>query len=167
MATIEHQLIPGFRPETGLERRLLRDPELRRGWAWGQPRDGHPEGAVGNHVGAMLRAIRDDDPHRADLRLLTLLHDTFKRCRGRDHALVAREFAERHGCPQAIAQTVALHDSPYWVWHRRGGDPVLLEQILAQAPDRALLVHFVRLDAATHGKDQRFLRWFDAHTAGE
>ena len=33
--------------ETELERRLLADPELRAGLAWGEPRWGHPEGAVG------------------------------------------------------------------------------------------------------------------------
>jgi hypothetical protein len=164
----EGAVIPGFAPESGLERSLVRDPELRRGWAWGRPRRGHPEGAVGRHVAAMLAAIPADDPLRADLRLLTLLHDTFKfRVRegggyspDNDHAVLAREFAERHGCPERIAATLELHDAPYWVWHRRGGDRALLEEILARAPDRELLVRFVELDAATLGKDQAFLRWF-------
>jgi hypothetical protein len=168
-------MIPGFTPESDLERALLREPELRRGWAWGRPRRGHPEGAVGNHVAAMLAAIAPDDPRRAELRLLTLLHDTFKfRVQdggpwspGNDHAELARRFAARHGCPEAIATTLALHDAPFWVWHRRGGDPTLLAELLERAPDADLLIRFVRLDAATLGKDQRFLRWFDAATAEE
>jgi hypothetical protein len=163
-------VIPDFAPESSLESRLTRDPELRRGWAWGRPRHGHPEGAVGNHVAAMLAAIRPDDPLRADLRLLTLLHDTFKyRVRegapwspDNDHAELARAFAERHGCPQRIALTLALHDAPYWIWHRRGGDRALLAGVLANAPDRALLLRFVALDASTHGKDPAFLEWFRA-----
>jgi hypothetical protein len=153
-----------------VERALLDEPELRRGWAWGAPRDGHPEGAVGNHVAAMLAAIAPDDPLRADLRLLTLLHDTFKfRVRGgepwspdNDHADMARAFAARHGCPLRIARTLELHDAPYWVWHRRGGDRALLAEILARAPDRELLIRFVELDASTKGKNPSFLAWFQA-----
>jgi hypothetical protein len=163
-------MIPDFAPESVLERSLVTEPELLRGWAWGSPRHGHPEGAVGNHVAAMLRAIAPDDPLRADLRLLTMLHDTFKyRVRAgepwspdNDHAELARAFAERHGCPRRIAATLELHDAPYWVWHRRYGDPALLAEILARAPDRELLVRFIELDAATCGKDQAFLAWFQA-----
>jgi len=160
-------VIPGFHPETAVERLLLGEPELRRGWAWGRPRRGHPEGAVKHHVAAMLAAIAPDDPRREDLRLLTLLHDTFKYREGTDHALLAREFAERHGCPERIAETLALHDAPYWVWHRRDGDPALLDEILERAPDRELLIRFVRIDASTRGKDPAFVHWFDANTAGE
>lgn len=159
-----------FAPETTLERSLASDPELRRGWEWGHPRSGHPEGAVGNHVAEMLAAIAPDDPRRAELRLLTLLHDTFKYrvCDGmpwspdNDHAELARRFAQHHGCPLTIAATLALHDAPYWVWHRRGGDPALLAEILAQAPDRDLLERFIELDASTAGKDPGFLEWFTA-----
>ena len=45
------ELIPGFVPEDDTERELAGDPTLREGWAWGKPRKGHPEGAVGAHVG--------------------------------------------------------------------------------------------------------------------
>jgi len=45
------ELIPGFEPETDLERQVVTEPELLEGLAWGQPRAGHPEGAVGTHVG--------------------------------------------------------------------------------------------------------------------
>jgi hypothetical protein len=163
-------VIPWFAPESALERALTDEPELRRGWAWGRPRAGHPEGPVGRHVAAMLAAIDPDDPLRADLRLLTLLHDTFKfRVRGgepwsphNDHAALARAFAERHGCPQRIALTLELHDAPYWIWHRRGGDRALLADVLSRAPDRELLIRFIALDASTHGKDPAFLKWFRA-----
>src|SRR5918997_1165459 len=47
--------VPGFEPETDTERRLACDPVLREGWAWGEPRSGHPEGAVGAHVADLLR----------------------------------------------------------------------------------------------------------------
>jgi hypothetical protein len=166
-------VIEWFVPESDVERRLLEDPQLQRGWAWGKPRHGHPEGAVGRHVQAMLAEIAPDDPLRRDLRLLTLLHDTFKvdardglpYSPDTDHAQMAARFADRHGCPRRIADTLALHDAPYWVWHRRGGDRALLEQILERAPDRELLRRFVELDASTHGKDPEFLAWFRRETA--
>ena len=72
-------MIPGFHPETAVERSLLGEPELRRGWAWGRPRRGHPEGPVKHHVAAMLAAIAPDNPRREDLRLLTLLHELRRR----------------------------------------------------------------------------------------
>ena len=167
-------MIEWFVPESELEQRLLHDPQLQRGWAWGSPRHGHPEGAVGRHVAMMLQKIAPDDPLRADLRLLTLLHDTFKvdareglpYSPDTDHALLAKRFADHHGCPRRIADTLALHDAPYWVWHRRGGDPELLEQLLDSAPDRELLTRFVELDAATLGKNPAFLEWFRASTRG-
>ena len=71
-------MIEWYVPESDLEQRLLEDPELQRGWAWGSRRHGHPEGAVGRHVAQMLTEIAPDDPLRRDLRVLTLLHDTFK-----------------------------------------------------------------------------------------
>jgi len=43
-------------PRTDLESRLLADPELQAGLGWGSPRHGHPEGSVGEHVRALLRA---------------------------------------------------------------------------------------------------------------
>jgi hypothetical protein len=167
-------MIEWFVPESELERRLLEEPELQRGWAWGSPRRGHPEGAVGRHVQMMLDSIPDDDPLRADLRLLTLLHDTFKMHAREglpydpdsDHAELAGRFARDYGCPKRIADTLTLHDAPYWVWHRRGGDRGLLEQILDRAPDRELLIRFVEIDAATLGKDPAFLEWFRASVDG-
>jgi hypothetical protein len=163
-------MIEWFVPENDLERRLSEDPDLQRGWAWGSPRKGHPEGAVGRHVAAMLDAIAPDDPLRQDLRLLTLLHDTFKvdareglpYSPDTDHAQMARRFAEHHGCSKRIADTLALHDAPYWVWHRRGGDVELLERVLSLAPDRELLTRFVELDASTLGKNPAFVEWFSA-----
>jgi hypothetical protein len=95
--------LPAFRPETALEGALFADPDLRAGLAWGAPRPGHPEGSVGHHVAAILRCIDDRDPQRADLRVLALVHDAFKRAvdstagwsRDNDHAVLARRFAKR------------------------------------------------------------------------
>ena len=52
-------LVPGFTPETELERAVAEDPELRVGLAWGKPRSGHPEGSVGAHVADLLEEIEN------------------------------------------------------------------------------------------------------------
>jgi hypothetical protein len=72
------ELVPGFVAENDLERALTAAPELRRGLAWGRPRFGHPEARVGLHVAAILRRIGDYPRSRSDLRLIALVHDSFK-----------------------------------------------------------------------------------------
>jgi hypothetical protein len=51
------ELVPGFEPESDLERALVAEPELLEGLAWGRPRFGHPEARVGLHVAAILARI--------------------------------------------------------------------------------------------------------------
>jgi hypothetical protein len=38
-------------PETPLERRIVEDPELIRGAAWGKPRSGHPAAVTATATG--------------------------------------------------------------------------------------------------------------------
>jgi 2'-5' RNA ligase len=113
----------------------------------------------------MLDAIGADDPLRAELRLVTLLHDTFKYRDEKTHPELAARFASAHGLPERIVETLRMHDAAYWVWHRKDGDPELLERVLARAPDLGLLTRFIELDAATEGKDPGFLAWFRAAQA--
>ena len=117
-------------PSTPLEERLLAAPEIRAGLAWGSPRWGHPEGAVGEHVAALLARIADDDPLRDDLRVLALVHDSFKAAirpgerwaRDNDLAGLARRFAERFTDDERLLAALELHDEPYWIW-RNAGSP--------------------------------------------
>jgi hypothetical protein len=155
-------------PTTRLEERLLAAPELRAGLAWGSPRWGHPEGAVGKHVAAMLSRIDDEDPLRADLRVLALLHDSFKAAvrpglrwsRDNDHAVLARRFAARFTDDERLLAALELHDEPYWIWSNAGAPEDGLTAVLARIPDPELYARFVELDASTEGKDLSFLWWF-------
>jgi hypothetical protein len=159
--------VHGFQPETDLERRLAADPILGEGLAWGDPRPGHPEGAVGEHVAWMLRHIDRAHPRRRELRVLALLHDSFKfrvdpnlgYSPENDHARLARRFAERHLDDERILATLEWHDEPYWIW-RHGADQAALADVLARVPDVELLRAFVELDGSTPGKDRTFLCWF-------
>jgi hypothetical protein len=118
-------LVPGFAPETVLERRVMQAPELLAGLAWGKPRAGHPEGSIAAHVRDLLEAIDaggSDDERRAQLRFVALVHDGFKyrvhewlpKAGENHHASRARRFAEEYTVDEAVLATVELHDRPLW-----------------------------------------------------
>ena len=168
-------LIPGLEPESGLERRLAQDPVLLEGWAWGNPRPGHPEGAVGAHVADLLRTIEEwgeTGTRREELWLLALLHDTLKfkvnharRRTGENyHAMRARRFAEAYLDDERLLAALELHDRPYGIWRklRRTGrlDEERFDDMLERVPDLDLFERFVELDASTEGKHPEPLDWF-------
>jgi hypothetical protein len=166
-------LVRGFQAESPRERALAGDPLLRAGLVWGRPRPGHPEGAVGAHVAALLRAIDEHGDVRADLRFLALVHDAFKYrvsldvaySPDNDHAVLARRFAERYTSDPRLLTGLELHDEPYWIW-KTGGAHTDLHALLRRIPDIGLFLRFVELDASTQGKDPGLLAWVRAATGG-
>ena len=169
------ELIEGFTPENELERELVADPELIAGLAWGEPRPGHPEGAVGAHVRDLLRAIDSDERYasrREELRFLALVHDSFKyrvqewrpKTRGNHHAARARRFAERYTDDERLLTTLELHDRPYNLWkkkRRKGSlDEPAFEQMLGRIEDPELFIRFIEIDGSTEGKDPEPIAWF-------
>jgi hypothetical protein len=158
------ELVPGFEPESDLERALVAEPELLEGLAWGRPRFGHPEARVGLHVAAILARIGDYPTLRAELRFIALVHDSFKYAvrpaepwsRDNDHAMLARRFAERFTDDERVLCAVELHDELFWIWHNGGDD---IEPVLQRVPDVELYFRFVELDATTEGKDPSLLWW--------
>jgi hypothetical protein len=162
------RMASGISPESSLEATLLAHPHVEAGLLWGTPRPGHPEGRVSDHVAAMLEAIAPDDPHRADLRVLAILHDTFKRdvhpelpwSSDNDHAVLARRFAEEYVQDERILTALELHDEPYWIWRSSDRSDQALVELLERVPDPELFAQFVELDAANEGKDLTFLWWF-------
>jgi len=169
-------LIPGFRPETALERELASDPAMLRGLAWGRPRPGHPEGSVGTHVADLLTAITEPAGRRRDeLRFLALVHDALKHRVRPDaalspdndqHGVLARRFSERYTADPRILATLELHDEPYRIWRTRPHDGrCALEGILAQIPDLSLFMRFVELDGSTEGKTPGPVHWLRSELA--
>ncbi len=169
----------GFRAETDLERAILADPRWQAGARWGRPRPGHPEGEVGAHVGEVLANLDRlglDPAARRKLRLVALVHDTFKRevdgsrPHGEgDHAVVARRFAEGYTDDEDVLEIVELHDEAYRAWRtgRRSGDwsraearaVRLLERL---GPRRDLYLAFYRADNAAGDKLAEPLAWFES-----
>lgn len=171
---VADRLVPGFQPETALERALASDPELLGGLAWGSPRPSHPEGSVGHHVAALLDTIDawgETGERRKDLRFLALVHDSLKRrVDGRrprtgenHHAVRARRFAERYTTDERLLAVIELHDRPYAIWRRLERTGQLQEQklqaMVEAIPDPALFVRFVELDGSTPGKRSEPVDW--------
>lgn len=169
------ELIPGFEPENDLERRITSEPELLDGLAWGQPRAGHPEGAVGTHVGHLLETLDESGEtgeQRELLRFMALVHDSFKyqvrerlpRVGENHHAMRARRFAERFTDDERVLAAIEFHDRPYALWRKLGRrgklDERALRRMLRRIPDPELFLRFVELDGSTEGKRPEPIEWF-------
>jgi hypothetical protein len=174
------RLVPGFEPENELERKLIGDPVVLEGLSWGKPRQGHPEGRVGEHVADLLRALDEWDepePRRSELRFMALVHDTLKnkvqnwrpRTGENHHATRARHFAERYTDDERILAAIQHHDRPYSIWKRmkRTGEPQdeALDRMLADIPDPGLFLRFVELDGSTEGKNPEPVEWLRGELA--
>jgi hypothetical protein len=169
------ELIPGFEPETELERQVAADPELLEGLAWGQPRAGHPEGAVGTHVSHLLETLDrsgETGKRREDLRFMALVHDAFKnqvrerlpRAGENHHAMRARRFAERFTDDDSVLAVIEMHDRPYALWrkmNRRGKlDERGFRRMMRRIQDPELFLRFIELDGSTEGKRSEPIEWF-------
>jgi hypothetical protein len=172
--------VPGFTPETELERAVVADPVLQEGLAWGKPRRGHPEGTVGAHVADLLATIErwgETGKRREELRFLALVHDALKhrvqqwrpKTGENHHAMRARRFAERYVDDERLLATIELHDRPYNLWRkeRRRGRPDehAFNEMVDRIPDIDLFLRFVELDGSTEGKNHEPLRWLKAELA--
>jgi hypothetical protein len=168
-------LIPGFEPETELERRVIAEPELLEGLAWGQPRAGHPEGAVGTHVSHLLDALDqsgETGERREFLRFMALVHDAFKyqvrerlpRVGENHHAMRARRFAEEFTDDERLLSAIQFHDRPYALWRkmrRRGKlDERGFRRMVRRVVDPELFLRFIELDGSTEGKRPEPIEWF-------
>lgn len=173
-----------FVVETELERRVVTDPEWQEGARWGEPRSGHPEGCIADHVAEVLanvdvQAASKDD--RARLRLLALVHDTFKyevdrslpRTPPNEHGAFAALFAARLGLPAELVTVVELHDEAYRAWRTGAVDgdwraamdrtSRLVERL---GPSVDLYLRFFRCDNRTGSKIRDSVRWFEGFLAG-
>lgn len=175
-----------LRPETDLERQVLQVPEFRQGLLWGEPRFGHPEGKIVLHIREVLEnvdLIRGlTKEQRRQLRLIALVHDTFKyaedRMRPRDwskhHGLLARRFLENFSDDPVVLDIVETHDDAYYAWlgqkHEEFGaeNPHKSLEALNERVGFCVQLYylFFKCDTQTGDKTQAPLKWFERTMPG-
>lgn len=164
--------------ETALERKIAGDPEWQAGVVWGEPRAGHMEGAVMYHIQDVLANIdlqAPTDQDRQQLRLVALLHDTFKyrvdehrlKIGTNHHAYIARQFAERYIIDTALLTIIETHDEAYHCWrlgHYKGKwqhAEERIDQLITKLGDAfPLYVRFFFADSDTDSKNPEPMSWF-------
>jgi len=166
-------------PESDLERLIVAHPEWLEGVDQGDPRPGHPEGKALYHVHEVLANIEKyyrESPLRPQLRVIALLHDTFKHRVDRKkslsgenhHAMLARRFAERLSVRDAaVLDLLEHHDEAWNCWQKGNRDGkwekglTRLQALIARlGPNLPLYVAFYRCDNETGDKTQDCYAWF-------
>ena len=166
-------------PETDLEKQLIHHPEFKKGLQWGTPRYGHPEGKVLYHIAEVFSNIEklNISAHtRQQLRLITLVHDTFKHLEDRStprdwskhHAVIARQFAEQFISDSQVLNVIELHDEAYYSWRlehmfqQTQAGQSRMQNLLSKIKDfKQLYYLFFKCDTQTGDKNQNPVRWFE------
>jgi len=170
-----------FELKTDTELQLAAAPDFQRGLEYGKPRPGHPEGAVKWHIAEVLANVGNwysGQPHYWDLRMIALIHDTFKfqvdatrpKHGENHHAMLARRFAEKFLTDVAVLDVIELHDEAYNAWQKGSRDgnwerakeraDALLKRL---ADNLTLYLDFYRCDNATGSKSNEPYDWFVAY----
>jgi len=162
-----------------LERSIADDPLFRQGLEYGRPRRGHPEGAVKYHIADVLKNVETwyaPSPFYRSLRLVALIHDTFKfqvdrtrqPCGPNHHGAYARRFAENYLDDEAVLDVIEWHDEAYNAWfsgQRKGSwerAQQRVERLLARLGENLdLYLAFYRCDNETGDKTPEGRLWFE------
>lgn len=177
---IEHII----KPENNLETAIINDPDFIEGANWGKSRNGHPEGKVIYHIEEVLQNVKKfyhDTPDYHNLRILAILHDTFKHKVDRSkpktgenhHGMIARRFAEKFDgnlkISNKILTVLQYHDEAYNAWskgNRHGNWNAAdnrankLLDILMKEDSLDLFIDFYDCDNATGNKSSEDFDWF-------
>ncbi|MDB4727258.1 hypothetical protein OAF63_00585 [Saprospiraceae bacterium] len=173
-----------IQPETEIEKKILEDTTFRKGLMWGQPRYGHPEGKILFHIHDIfenIEKLKVDGETRRKLRLIALVHDTFKfdehkgypRDWSKHHSILARQFFESYSSEKDILDIIELHDEAYYSWRmialygREEEGEKRLEKLLYKLGDNLQLYYlFFKCDTQTGDKIQAPLKWFEETIQG-
>jgi hypothetical protein len=167
-----------IKPETELEKRIVSEAEFIEGAKYGKPRPGHPEGQVVYHIREVLDNVEkySNAENRAELRLIALIHDTFKykvdntkpKSGENHHAMIARRFAEKFPTiSNAVLEIIELHDEAYNAWQQGGRKGKWwhaedrAKRLIKRLGDNIdLYLVFYQCDNETGDKDQDNCNWF-------
>lgn len=170
-----------------LEVAIMEDEAWQEGLFFGKPRYGHPEGKIIKHIYEVLENVENlqnrlTTQEYHDLRLITLIHDTFKHkvdtsmpaVGTNHHAYIARKFAEKYIAQPRILDIIELHDEAYHAWRELvckqnpEKSETRLQNLLTRLGDNLQLFYkFFVCDTQTGDKNQNSLRWFEQKTGLE
>ena len=106
-------------------------PRYQKNVEYGQPRSGHPEGEIENHIKDLEKNLKSLKKKRKitkedywKLMFLIHVHDTFKAEVKRDspilyersHTTLAREFASQYTDSEDLLNMLQFHDMNYHLW---------------------------------------------------
>jgi len=116
--------------ENVIEKFIIEDASFITGAMHGEARRGHPEGKIIYHIREVLDNIDKyylNDIDRVDLRIIALVHDTFKYKVDRNkpktgmnhHGMIARKFLEnKFNIDDGIMTVTEHHDDAYNAWSK-------------------------------------------------
>jgi len=169
-----------IKPKNGIEEAIIGNADFIAGAMYGKPRSGHPEGQVIYHIEEVLGNIEKfyaDDVDYDDLRLIAILHDTFKHKVNQNlpksgenhHGMIARRFAEKFPIHQDVLTVIQYHDDAYNArsaggrhgdWYKAKKRSTNLINALQIENCLDLYVKFYRCDNLTGDKSQDNYDWF-------
>jgi len=179
MTSFYLDLLDILKPENKEEADLLAIPEVQAGLRWGLPRYGHPEGEVYKHVREVLDNIDKVNlsfEHRALLRLVAIIHDTFKyiepkgspRDWSKHHSVLAAQFLENRGAIPSLVKIITWHDEAYYIWRMIHpyqqpiqGQARFNQLLTLLGEDLQLYYVFFKCDTSTGDKNIAPLKWFE------
>lgn len=170
-----------IQPESELEKSIIQDEDWLKGAVWGDPRPGHPEGKVLYHIQDVLFNVEQTNVKtrlRRDLRLITIIHDTFKHKEekrrprldwNKHHAVYARKFAEKFIAESYLLDIIEFHDEAYYAWcdlYRKGKKQegtARLKRVFDRIGEehKQLFYLFFKCDTSTGDKTQAPIKWFE------
>ena len=177
----KQEILNIVKPENGIETAIINNIDFVEGAFWGKVRPGHPEARIILHIKEVLENIdkfyNEDDDDRTNLRIIALIHDTFKykvdrnkpKTGANHHGMIARIFAEKFTQDQKVLKIIELHDEAYNSWGKgnRRGDwygaerraKILIDN-LTKIDALKSYVKFYKCDNATGDKERENYNWF-------
>ena len=169
-----------IKPENGIEEAIISHDDVILGCNYGKKRPGHPEGKIIYHIKEVLENIEKfypNDNDREELRLIAILHDTFKhkvdrkktRTGENHHGMLARRFAEKYPMKNNVLDIIQRHDDAFKAWQKggrhnnwykaeRSANQLIQGLLIEGCLD--LYVKFFHCDNATGDKEQENYNWF-------